>query len=183
MLASAARTYVNRYAAAPGSRAVIIGNNGDLGTTADDLALAGIEVAAIVDPAGVGGVDRDHVFARSTITGLRGKKRVRGARIAPLGAGRGTSVRCDLVCVAGGWNPSVHLVSQRGIKPVWDQALQGFVPPERTGQGFVCAGAARGIYATADCLEDGDRAGREAAEGAGLGAVKASRAPISVSGP
>ena len=183
MLASAARAYVNRYAAKPGTRAVIIGNNGDIGTTADDLALAGIEIAAIVDPTDVGGVSRDHVFARMTITGLRGKKGVRGARIAPLGAGRPQSVACDLVCVAGGWNPSVHLVSQRGIKPVWDQAILGFVPPEKSGDGFVCAGAMRGVYSTADCLEDGDRAGREAAERAGLEAVKASRAPISVSGP
>ncbi|MGI9415593.1 MAG: sarcosine oxidase subunit alpha family protein, partial [Hyphomicrobiales bacterium] len=183
MLASAARTYVNRYAAKPGTRAVIVGNNGGVAATAEDLTRAGIDIAAIIDPANVAGIEGEHVFPEFTVTGLRGGRRVKGVRFAPVGGGGAKSVRCDLVCVAGGWNPCVHLVSQRGIKPVWDGTLQGFVPPERTGDGFVCAGAARGLYATADCLEDGDRAGIDAAKAAGSDGVKSARAPLSVAGP
>ena len=49
MLASAARTYVNRYAVRPGSRAVVFTNNDSAYATARDLAGAGVEVAAVVD--------------------------------------------------------------------------------------------------------------------------------------
>src|SRR4029453_15229048 len=49
MLASAARTYVNRYAVAPGRQAVLFTNNEDAYRAAFDLADAGIGVAAIVD--------------------------------------------------------------------------------------------------------------------------------------
>ena len=49
MLASAVRSYVNRFGVAPGRRAVIFADNDDAFRTASDLAQAGIAVAAVVD--------------------------------------------------------------------------------------------------------------------------------------
>ena len=49
MLAGAARTYINRYAAAPGRRLAVFTNNDDGWRTADDARAAGIEIAAVVD--------------------------------------------------------------------------------------------------------------------------------------
>ncbi|MHB8399723.1 MAG: 2Fe-2S iron-sulfur cluster-binding protein, partial [Candidatus Limnocylindrales bacterium] len=49
MLASAARTYANRYAALGGERAVVFTTNDDGLAAAADIAAAGIEVAEIVD--------------------------------------------------------------------------------------------------------------------------------------
>ena len=49
MLAGAARTYINRYAAAPGRRLAIFTNNDDGWRTAADARAAGIEIAAVVD--------------------------------------------------------------------------------------------------------------------------------------
>jgi sarcosine oxidase subunit alpha len=50
MLAGAVRSYINRFAVKPGSRAVVFSNNDDAATTISDLAAAGIEVAALVYP-------------------------------------------------------------------------------------------------------------------------------------
>ena len=49
MLASAARSYVNRYGVKPGSRAVVVTNNDSAYGAALDLAAAGVSVAAIAD--------------------------------------------------------------------------------------------------------------------------------------
>ena len=49
MLASAARTYINRYGVAPGRTAVVFTSNDDGASTINDLASAGITVAALVD--------------------------------------------------------------------------------------------------------------------------------------
>src|SRR5262249_38755216 len=49
MLASAAQTYVNRFGALPGRRAVVFTNNDGAYAAARDLSAAGIAIAAIVD--------------------------------------------------------------------------------------------------------------------------------------
>ncbi len=49
MLAGAVETYVNRYAVAPGRRAVLFANNDDAYHAAASLKGAGVAVAAIVD--------------------------------------------------------------------------------------------------------------------------------------
>src|SRR5262245_41880273 len=49
MLASAVRTYLNRYAAVPGHRAVVFGAGDDIATTVRDLVRAGSTVEAVVD--------------------------------------------------------------------------------------------------------------------------------------
>mgnify|MGYP003694802743 CR=1 FL=1 len=50
MLAGAVRTYLNRYAVAPGRRAVVFGTNDETARTVADLTRAGVHVAAVVDP-------------------------------------------------------------------------------------------------------------------------------------
>ncbi len=50
MLAGAVRTYLNRYAVAPGRHAVVFGTNDETARTVADLARAGVVVQAVVDP-------------------------------------------------------------------------------------------------------------------------------------
>ncbi len=49
MLAGAVRTYLNRYAVAPGPRAAVLTGGAEGWRTAEDLAHHGVEVAAIID--------------------------------------------------------------------------------------------------------------------------------------
>ncbi|HEY4871369.1 MAG TPA: 2Fe-2S iron-sulfur cluster-binding protein [Candidatus Dormibacteraeota bacterium] len=120
MLAGAARTYVNRYGIAPGKRAVIFTNNDSTDFVAADLKRAGITVEAIVDVrAGEAVVD--------TLAWQGGG--LRGVMIAPLtGDGQRREVQCDLLCVSGGFNPTLHLFSQAQGRLRYEEGLACFVP-------------------------------------------------------
>ena len=181
MLASAAATYVNRYAAKPGSRAVVFTNNDSAYRVALDLAEAGIEVAAVVDPrpepegplparARARGIE---ILGGQAVVAAHGGGRVAAVEVMGLDQagggviGESRRVRCDLVCVSGGWNPTVHLFSQSGGRLRYDDALAGFVPG-RSAQAERSVGAAAGTFALADCLARGFEAGLEAAAEAGF---------------
>jgi len=119
MLASAARTYVNRYGVAPGKRAVIFTNNDSTDLVAADLKRAGIVVEGIVDVrAGEAVLDTggDEEALRSVLVGsLTGPSSTR-------------EIGCDLLCVSGGFNPTLHLFSQAQGRLRYDQGLACFVP-------------------------------------------------------
>jgi heterotetrameric sarcosine oxidase alpha subunit len=176
MLAAAARTYVNRFAVAPGRRAVVFTNNPNAYRTAFDAAAAGIEVAAIIDARAVPSetavaTARERgivVHAGHAVVATKGARGLRAVAIAPIdGAGAVTWIDCDLLAVSGGLTPSVHLHSHTGGKLAWDDAIAAFVPGSGAGDMRVC-GAARGAFALADCLGDGARAGAAAAQALGL---------------
>ena len=52
MMASAVRTYLNRFAVLPGRQVAVFTNNDDGWRTVETLRRAGAEVAAIIDPRG-----------------------------------------------------------------------------------------------------------------------------------
>jgi len=136
MLAGAARTYVNRYGVAPGKRAVIFTNNDSTDVVAADLKRAGIIVEAVVDvSAGEAVIDTLPSTASSAIDspspsgGGQGGGSIRAVVIAPLtGDGVHREVECDLLCVSGGFNPTLHLFSQAQGRLRYDEGLACFVP-------------------------------------------------------
>ncbi len=133
MLAGAARTYVNRYGVAPGKRAVIFTNNDSTDVVAADLKRTGIIVEAIVNVrAGEAIVDTfpSPPDSPSPLAGEgRGGGAINGVLIAPLtGDGSRREVECDLLCVSGGFNPTLHLFSQAQGRLRYDEGLACFVP-------------------------------------------------------
>jgi sarcosine oxidase subunit alpha len=132
MLATAARTYVERYAVRPGTRAVVFTNNDSAYATAAALKAAGIDVVATVD-----------AREGAVIVAAHGRRRVRGVDVAPLAGGRTTRIACDLVCVSGGFNPAVHLFSQARGTLRYDERIAAFVP-DRSPLPVTVAGAAAG---------------------------------------
>src|SRR5262245_58050512 len=174
MLAGAVRTYLNRYAAVPGHRAVVFGVGDDMATTVRDLVRAGSSVEAVVD-------------ARTTVpehmreaTKAAGARLVSGGVVTRAHGSMGVhavdvrthtqqtiSVNCDLVCISGGWNPTLHLTSHLGAPPIWDEAIAAFVPGAAP-KGMVAAGAAAGKMGLSQALATGSRAGLEAADDCGF---------------
>ncbi len=181
MLASAASTYINRYAVLPGRRAVVFTNNDSAYRAAIDLANAGAEVAAIVDsrPGGggqLGARAQDSgipVLTGHVVSDVAGRHRVRGARIARWNGDSWENVRhtiridCDLVVVSGGWSPAVHLHSQAGGRLAWDDASLCF-SPSQARQAHVSAGSGNGKWSLGECLNDGLRAGTQVLSRLGL---------------
>jgi len=173
MLASAARAYARRYAVAAGRRAVLFTNNDAAYQTAYDLADCGIVIERIVDsredsPAAEEARRRGFkVMPAAEISGIVGGKGVKAAKVRSRHGGATQSVFADLICVSGGFNPALHLASQSGAKPVWNDELACFVPGNPV-QAERSAGAARGVFGIAEAAQDGHEAGRAAAAASGF---------------
>ncbi len=184
LLASAARTYLNRYGTLAGLRAVVVTSCDEAYRAALDLHRAGATIVAIVDvraeDPGLGAGALPEAARRAglpiemqtTVLGTSGRLRVRAVRVQKLDssglpAGPARRLRCDLVLMSGGMTPSVHLFSQSRGKLAWEESLGAFLPAqaaERTHS----AGACRGVFSLPAALEDGTRAGLSAARDAGL---------------
>ncbi len=177
MLASAARTYANQYGVTPGTRAIVVTNNSDAYRTAIDLHKAGVTIAAVVD-------SRVHpdaplaaelaelsieVITGKTVGAAGGGQRVDHALLVSTQGDTEDPQRidCDLIASSGGWNPNVHLHSQSGAKPIYDETIFTFVPG-RSCQAEISVGAAKGSFRLQDCLDQGLTAGGEAAKLAGF---------------
>ena len=117
-MASAVQIYVNRYAVLPGKRAVIFTNNDSAYQVAADIIAAGIDIALIVDSRDEPSsavrelVGDTHILTNHVIARTVGWRQVQSVIVQSRLDGSTRSVPCDLLCVSGGWNPTVHLYSQ-----------------------------------------------------------------------
>jgi heterotetrameric sarcosine oxidase alpha subunit len=178
MMASAMRTYVNRFAAAPGRRVAVFTTTDDGWQTAADLGAAGISVEAIIDP-------RPEVGAQLLLKASRaGARPLLGATVRDADGGhslrnievrRGADlirIEVDALAVSGGWNPQVALTTHTGAKPRWSEKLPTFVP-DKLPEGMRVAGAANGDFSLGACLRGGMGAGTQAAADLGFSAPAA----------
>jgi sarcosine oxidase subunit alpha len=175
MLASAVRSYLNRYALVLGRRVLIATNNDSAWLTAIDLAGAGARVTiaeerptanstlqALAQQAGI------DIRLATQLVRARGGRAVQGAELQAAGSpnSQTQSVDCDLIGMSGGWSPTVHLSSHTGIRPVYDSAIGALVPGPWpagvTGAGSVTGGQ--------DPLAAGHAAGTAAAGWVGFSA-------------
>ncbi len=181
MLASAARTYANRYGVKPGTRAVIFTNNDTAYTAALDMKASGIHIAAIID-ARRGSLGRGPQLAQQSgieyrfggaVRRVLGGRHVTAVEVSDIddegnALGSALTVDCDLVCMSGGWSPAVHLHSQAKGKLRYDEKLAAFVPGDAV-QASRSAGSANGAMTLVDCLVEGFAAGAAASQAAGCG--------------
>jgi heterotetrameric sarcosine oxidase alpha subunit len=177
MLASAARTYLNRFGVITHERPVIFTTSDDGWRSAADLIAAGGSIAAIVDAraeinpklvAKAKAWRADFVMG-GRVLATHGRRRVSAVDVADA-LGRTRHVDCDGVLVSNGWNPTLALTCHLGARPVFDERLAAFTPGE-SPPGMAVAGAAAGRMTLAQALEDGARLGSEAAAEAGFAAT------------
>jgi methylglutamate dehydrogenase subunit C len=176
MLAGAVRAYVNRYGVAPGRRAVIFADNDDACRTAEDLADAGVRVAALIDARKNGSPRAKEAAEKAkaryvpggAIMRVRGGQAVAGIEIKDA-SGKTERIGCDLVAVSGGWSPSLHLTTHLNGKPQWSESLSTLVPGALP-PGMSVAGAASGSFGLGACLAEGHAAGAAAVAECGYAA-------------
>jgi sarcosine oxidase subunit alpha len=141
MLSGAVGTYANRYGVIAGKQAVFSTNNNAAYADAIALAKAGAQVTladlrkqingGLVEAAKAAGVD---VRMATAVVQATGAARVKQCALASYDIATGTvgsalsSHTVDLLAMSGGWTPSVHLSSHRGIRPVYKAELCSFVP-------------------------------------------------------
>jgi len=133
MLASAAWLYADRFGVLTGERAVVFSTNHAGHEAAMSLARAGMQIAAVIDPAEGGraadatrdaGID---VRTGWSVLAADGDPRVRSVTIAGPGGALDT-LDADLVLVSGGWNPTAQLWRAIGGGLRWDDERSCFVP-------------------------------------------------------
>jgi sarcosine oxidase subunit alpha len=156
MLASAARAYVNRFGVLAGRRVTVLTNNDSAYAAARDLAAAGASVtmvdvrqapaALLLDGIAERGVE---ILAGHGVLTARGgmvlKEVEVGAVDVVTGRIKGPTRRmaCDVLAVSGGWVPTLHLWSQRGKKPDYQESMRAFVPNDIAVPNLLSAGACR----------------------------------------
>ncbi|MCB2055709.1 MAG: sarcosine oxidase subunit alpha family protein [Geminicoccaceae bacterium] len=172
MLASAARTYLERFAVLVGRRPLFFTNNDSAYAVASAMKAAGAEVVAVVDvrsdPKGpLVQAARDAgiiVRTNAVVVGTEGRHRIHQAALGTLDdqgvltGHLGTPVGCDVLLMSGGWNPNVSLHSQGRGKLRYDDGLAAFVP-DGGQQQSASAGACNGVMNTARAVAEGAAAG------------------------
>jgi glycine cleavage system aminomethyltransferase T/NADPH-dependent 2,4-dienoyl-CoA reductase/sulfur reductase-like enzyme len=160
MLASAAARYAAEYGVLPGERIAVFANNDSAYANAALLREAGATITAIVDvrseisaqarelAAAAGG----ELLLGHAVVATEGGKALSGIKVQRFDAATGRlsgddrALSADLLAVAGGWSPVIHLASQAGAgKAEWDATLQAFLPP-KPAQDWIAVGNAAGDF-------------------------------------
>ena len=175
MLASAAERYAAEFGVLPGRRVVVFTNNDSAYSAATALKKAGAGIVVIVDvrrevseaahaaALSVGG----EFLAGHAVVATEGGARLSGIKVQIFDSVSGAlsreprNIEADCLIVSGGWSPVIHLASQAGINPQWDDARQAFLPPQPT-QNWVGAGAFNGSFSTEKALAEGHAAACQA---------------------
>ncbi|ABD56364.1 sarcosine oxidase subunit alpha family protein [Jannaschia sp. CCS1] len=167
MMASAIRTYINRYGVTPGEKVAIFASNDDAHKTALDLQDAGVDVAAVIDSREDAQAMGDYrLYTGAQVVGSKGRQALREITVQ-----RGSStfkVEADCLGISGGWNPTLHLTCHLGARPVWDSGIHAFVPKEAAIAGLRPAGACAGTFSSEGCIKDGIAAAAAALKALGL---------------
>ena len=151
MLAGAVRSYVNRFGVAPGQQVAVFTNNSDGLRTAADLEARGIAVSAVID-----------ARRGDAVIDTSGRK---GLRSLTLNDGR--KISADCLAVSGGWSPNVNLTCHHRGRPVWDDAIMGFVPGGDLPPGLSVAGAANGTMTLGGAIAEAHDAAKTIARDLG----------------
>ena len=174
MMAEAARTYLNRYGAIPGSQAVVFTACDSAYRVALELKESGVHIAAIADVrsssrgpwierARGAGID---VRPSSLVTATYGRLRISHADLTDETTGRSETLPCDLLLMSGGFTPSVHLFSQSRGKLLYDESIKAYIPGESTERQR-SVGACRGVFDLGAVIADGFSGGLDAVRAAG----------------
>ena len=174
MLASAVRTYLNRFAVATGESISVYTNNDDGWRTAKDLIDNGVNVEAVIDSRKISPVMEvpgARTFMNTNVVNTKGRRAIKSIKLS-----NGKTINTDTLAVSGGWNPNLHLTCHHRGVPKYNENICSFVPGESAPEGMTVAGRANGTMVLAKAIEEGHNKGIEAAKELGFDAEKSEHA-------
>ena len=156
MLADAVLRYLRCYGVRCGERVVLATNNDSIYEVAEALSAAGATCTVVdsransarADEARAAGID---VRGGESIDAALGRSHVESARLVS-----GATLPADLIAVAGGWTPLIHLYCHARGKPRWSDAIAAFVPGADV-PGLRVIGAANGARSLDECFAQASR--------------------------
>jgi sarcosine oxidase, subunit alpha len=174
MMAEAARTYLNRYGAIPGAKAVVFTACDSAYRAALELKEAGVHIEAIADlrssPRGpwieqarAAGID---VRISTVVTATYGRLHISHADLVDETTGKSETLPCDLLLMSGGFTPSVHLFSQSRGKLIYDESLKAYIPGQ-SAERERSVGGCRGVFDLGAVIANGFGGGLDAVKAAG----------------
>ena len=161
MQAGAISTYLHRFGVAPGQNIILATTHDGIYSQAQQMVEAGLsvkildtrhDVTAAQSHAETAGIEILRGMAPVRALGLMGLAGVEVAERAADGAISTDSkvIGADILGISGGYNPVINLLSHRGVKPVWNTDILGFVSGD-TDMPICFAGAAAGVYQDTEC--------------------------------
>ena len=156
MQAGAIATYLHRFGTAAGKQIMLATTHDGIYEAAMGMQQAGMPIT-ILDSRGeeteaqknaeAAGID---ILRGVAPVRAIGKNRLAAVEIAPVSAtghvtGQTRVIGADCLGISGGYSPIVHLMSHRGIKPIWHDELQGFVSGD-SDEAVHFVGSAAGYY-------------------------------------
>jgi len=162
MLAGAIRNYVNRWAVTPNQNVAIFTNNNDGHQTARALINKGVNVAAVIDTRKQKIDSPDYeTFSNSVVSNTNGRLGLDSINIKHED-GTQRTVKCGALGVSGGWNPNIHISSHHRGRPIWNEAIQSFIPDDNSPSGMLIAGSAKGFMELEDVIRSGFESAKQA---------------------
>jgi len=166
MLSNSARKYLNKFGVSVGKNLVFFTNNDSAYETAIDYFQRGVNIQAIVD---VRSETNGHFPKKAKELGITilngyeisnttGRLRVKEVKLKKLSSNyrdennSSITIKCDTICVSGGWTPTVHLFTQSKGKLKYRNFDGSFIP-EEAFQNTLCVGSCNGDYSLHKILE------------------------------
>jgi len=167
MLANSASKFLNYYGVKLASEMLVFTNNDSAYQTAIDFHQKGIKVKAIIDVRSYGeseiikkaellGIKIYHNYA---ITNTYGRLKIKSVTINKVDdsvkkiIGEPLKIKCDFLCVSGGWTPTVHLFTQSRGKLIYRNNDGAFIP-DQSFQDTVSIGSCNGTFLLNDILDE-----------------------------
>ena len=177
MTVNASKHYLNRYGILTGQNIVITTNNDSVYPTADLLSSAGANITVLDTRTDINS-ELIEKFKSKNIQirfgavpyNINGSKKIESLDIADASHTpykKTDTISCDQVLMSGGWSPVVHLLSQRGVRPIWNAENLCFLPDD-TNENITIIGSSRGIWNKEDCVQSGIAGALEAMNRLGL---------------
>ncbi|MBI04667.1 MAG: sarcosine oxidase subunit alpha [Pelagibacteraceae bacterium] len=167
MLAGSVKKYINKYGVKLGKKIIIFTNNDSAYQTAIDCHHKKINIKAIIDIRDK--IDGDlpsiaknlgiKIYSGSIITNTTGRKKIKSITIKKYEKNTQNSnenlinLDCDLLCMSGGWSPTVHLFTQSRGKLKFRSEDACFIP-DQAYQETLSIGSCNGTFNLSKILQE-----------------------------
>ena len=172
MLGAGTQRLMNLYGVTPGRRAVVVTDDETGYDLAEEMLDAGVQVAALIDrravshseSSGTSNLNQAGVATHLAhhVVRAHGTRHVRGLTIAHNVTGKRARISCDLVCIAGPYQPESALLQQAGCRMAYDADLGETIPTDLPPDVYA-VGDVTGIHDLWPIILQGRIAGQEAA--------------------
>jgi len=167
MLANSASKFLNYYGVRLANEMILFTNNDAAYQTAIDFHQKGIKVKAIID---VRNYNESCIIKKAESLGIKiyynyavtntsGRLKIKSVTINKIDdsvkkiVGPTSIIKCDFLCVSGGWTPTVHLFTQSRGKLIYRDHDGAFIP-HQPFQDTISIGACNGTFHLKEILDE-----------------------------